>query len=290
MGTFEQAWAAIDQKVDQGTQYAQETVNSLQQWASDAADRTEKSFLDSARSLSASLSNFWSSIKEKFQWAVNSGKQVVEWAKTAVASISNSVNSFQDSINNGLAVIKKEWGQYYAEVKDDAGNTTKMAMERTTATGKEVLANVDGKWQYVKDAAGDYADKAQAIATVAYNNTLKKWVDATKTHVQAWINVARNTVKDLWRQYNDQLAQQRWETSFASKWEPSPAKTENKDVNASKDYIVKSGDTLSKVALSEVGWDKTKAAEYLKKVIDANKGIDPNKIAIGQKIHLPKIA
>lgn len=288
--TFEQAWAVVDQKINQWAQYVSETTDSLQKWASDLADKTGKSFLDKALKFSKSLASLWDWWKEKAQWAVDSGKQVVEWAKTAIASVSERVNSFQEAINNWLAVIKKEWGQYVAEVKDDAGNTTKMAMERTTAAGKEVLAQVDGQWQYVKDTAWDYADKTKAIATVAYNNTLKPTVDWVSQSVQAWVNTAKKVYAEWKRQYREELAAIKWDTAMAAKWEKHQDKPQENTPEKSKEHIVKSWDTLSKIALTEVGWDKSKAWEYLKKIIEANKGIDPNKIAVWQKIALPKIA
>lgn len=276
--TFEQAWASIDQKIDKWTQYAKETTDSLQKWASDLADKTEKSFLEKARWISQGLANLWAWIKDQFNWAVDSWKQVIDWAQKAIASVWERVNTFQDAINSWLATIKKEWWKFYAEVKDDAGNNVKMAMEKTTATWKEVLANVDGKWQYVKDTAWDYADKTKAVATVAYNNTLKWGVDAVK----AWVNTAKTVYAEWKRQYKEELAKQKWETSFAAKWE--------KPQEWNKEHQVKSWETLSKIALEQVGWDKSKAWEYLKKIMEANKWIDPNKIAVWQKISLPKIA
>lgn len=283
---FEQAWAAIDHTLDQWATYIKESTNSLANSASKKMDDLWKSALKWSLWTSDALRSAWDSVKTNVNWAIESWKsaitQVVESWKSAITSVSNRVNSFQDAVNNWLAIIKKEWGQYIAEVKNDAWETVKMAMERTTATWKEVLANVGWKWQYVKDTAGDYADKANAIATVAYNNTLKWGVDAVK----AWVNTAKTVYAEWKRQYKEELAKQKWETSFAAKWEWPQKTTWEKP----KEHEVKSWDTLSKIALNEVGWDKSKAWEYLKKIMEANKWIDPNKIAIGQKISLPKMA
>lgn len=160
-------------------------------------------------------------------------------------------------------------------------------MNRTTEAWNEVLANVNWKWQYVKDVTWEYSQKVQALSSVVYNNTLRHWVDLAAAWVNYWINVWKKAYHEAWRQYREELASIRWETSLAAKWADKPAE---KSGDTPKEYQVKSWDTLSRIALTEVWWDKSKAWEYLKKILEANKWVDPNKIAVWQKLSLPKIA
>lgn len=286
--TFEKVWANVDKKLVEWKEFINKSTDSLAKEASDTADQVWKSFLDKALAFSKTLTKSWNWWKEKAQWvvdgvvdgwkqvvdgAIDSWKQVVEAWKNAIGSVSDRVNSFQDALSSWLAIIKKEWGQYIVEVKNDAWDSVKMAMERTTTTWKEVLTYGAWKWQYVTDGASDYTDKAKAIASVAYDNTVKPIVKTWKA-----------VVASAQSQYEVKLAWIKWETSMAAKWEKPPETTWEKP----KEHQVKVWDTLSKIALNEVGWDKTKAWEYLKKILEANKWIDPNKISVWQKISLPK--
>jgi len=58
---------------------------------------------------------------------------------------------------------------------------------------------------------------------------------------------------------------------------PAPIPSSN-----GKCYVVKKGDTLSKIAREQLG-----GINHLRALIDANPGIDPNKIKVGQVINLP---
>jgi nucleoid-associated protein YgaU len=63
---------------------------------------------------------------------------------------------------------------------------------------------------------------------------------------------------------------------------PAPVPVPTDVVAGGKGYILKKGDTLSKIAREQFG-----GLNHLRDLINANPGIDPNKIHPGQKINLP---
>ena len=63
---------------------------------------------------------------------------------------------------------------------------------------------------------------------------------------------------------------------------PAPAPVPTDVVAGGKVYVLKEGDTFSKIAREQFG-----GLNRLRDLINANPGIDPNKIHPGQKINLP---
>lgn len=62
----------------------------------------------------------------------------------------------------------------------------------------------------------------------------------------------------------------------------SPAPVLTDVVAGGKVYVLKQGDTFSKIAREQLG-----GLNHLRDLINANPGIDPDKIHLGQKINLP---
>lgn len=299
MSTFENAWRRADQLVDNTSQAISETAQSVERsavtklkWIADWAN-------DFFSKIWSWIKSVWNTISDTHRWAVETTVSAMEWlakakdatinwANEAIASVSQRIDSFNQAISDWIAIVKLEWWKYIVEIKDDTWKAVKYAMERTTATWREVLANVNWKWQYVKDVGWDYADKATAAATVAYNNTLKPVWDV----VVATGKAVGRAYEEWKRQYNQELDK----TRMASRWTKPPegsiqdARRLDNNLSTSKEYTIKSWDTLSKIALTEVGWNRSIAWEYLKKVADANPWINPDKIAVWQKINLPKVA
>lgn len=58
--------------------------------------------------------------------------------------------------------------------------------------------------------------------------------------------------------------------------------TESRPAVATTEYVVKSGDTLEKIARRELG-----GREQVSKILAVNKGVNPSKLKVGQKILLP---
>jgi LysM repeat protein len=61
--------------------------------------------------------------------------------------------------------------------------------------------------------------------------------------------------------------------------------TESRASVPTAEYVVKSGDTLEKIARRELG-----SRDQLGKILALNKGVNPSKLRIGQKILLPAVA
>jgi nucleoid-associated protein YgaU len=53
-------------------------------------------------------------------------------------------------------------------------------------------------------------------------------------------------------------------------------------VASNRTYTIKSGDTLGKIAQAELG-----GSSKWKQIVDANPGLDPRKLKVGQVIKLP---
>jgi nucleoid-associated protein YgaU len=64
--------------------------------------------------------------------------------------------------------------------------------------------------------------------------------------------------------------------------EPEPAPAPEARDAGGRVYVLKQGDTFSKIAREQFG-----DIRYLRDLINANPGIDPNRIHPGQKINLP---
>jgi LysM repeat protein len=90
-----------------------------------------------------------------------------------------------------------------------------------------------------------------------------------------------NAIKAIDPQYSDLTADI---TINASLPAPQNAPTAVPPASAERTYTVKSGDTLSGIAKEYYG----KASEYMK-IFEANRDklTDPNKIQIGQQLHIP---
>jgi LysM repeat protein len=61
--------------------------------------------------------------------------------------------------------------------------------------------------------------------------------------------------------------------------------TESRPAVATVEYVVKSGDTLEKIARRELG-----NRDQIGKILALNKGVNPSKLKVGQKILLPAVA
>lgn len=61
--------------------------------------------------------------------------------------------------------------------------------------------------------------------------------------------------------------------------------TESRPAVATAEYVVKSGDTLEKIARRELG-----NRDQVGKILALNKGVNPSKLKVGQKILLPVVA
>ena len=73
--------------------------------------------------------------------------------------------------------------------------------------------------------------------------------------------------------------------SSAAKGGRTPKKSSNDSPGkkgAGRSYVVKAGDTLSEIAQRELG-----TAKAWKRIVDANPGLDPKRVRVGQKILLP---
>ena len=70
--------------------------------------------------------------------------------------------------------------------------------------------------------------------------------------------------------------------SVASNTAPKPQDKPQSKVNGAGRYVVKSGDTLSKIASRELG-----SAERWTEIRDLNPGINPNALQVGAKLTLP---
>ncbi len=56
------------------------------------------------------------------------------------------------------------------------------------------------------------------------------------------------------------------------------------DPPAPRKYVIKSGDTLTKISTEQLG-----SSEYVQDILDVNKGLDPRRLKVGQEILLPTI-
>ncbi len=290
MWTFEQVWATVDQKIDKTTEYVWETYESIHKWATEFVDNTKRGFFTKVDIIKTS-------INDKYNWIVKSAtetwNEIVEAAKSTIDSVSKRVDSIQDAVNNWIAEIRKEWWQLIVKIKDETGKTIDMAMERVQNWVSETLAYVDWKWQYVVDEASDYKNSVTAISKVAYNHTVKWWVEKIK-EIGTEAMVALQNLKNEYKQElaaSESNKKKPLENIGNSKvvdstwiWNNSTEKTET---NSTNEVTIKKWDTLYDLAVKQV-W-KENAQNYINKLIAANTWLTAKNLKIWTTIKLPPL-
>lgn len=170
-----------------------------------------------------------------------------------------------------IPIMMDEW-KSKGSVEDDCSRLERMALP--IADHKEPpIVNVNG--------AVPHADLLWVIENIEWGDLIRT-TGGRRARQEATVRLLRYVSEDRMEQ---QSAREKAKVTAANKAGATKPKATSKNAptkTTSKLYIVKSGDTLSKIAAKELGdYRKWRAIATL------NKLRDPNKISVGQKLRLP---